>query len=127
MHISDESAVHVQCLTVICLLTCLLTCLPACLPACQLTRPQVPKDMVEADIEPLFSAFGTVENISIIRNPATQIHKGCAFVTFKESAAALAAIDALHDKHLLGSVSYLERESRTSRYWTRSVPCPLWS
>ncbi len=37
---------------------------------------QVPKDMSESDLLPIFSSYGPVENISIIRDKVTKDHKG---------------------------------------------------
>ena len=49
---------------------------------------QVPKNMDEADLFPIFEHFGPMEDVAIIRDKHTGQHRGCAFVTFltKESA-----------------------------------------
>jgi len=59
---------------------------------------QVPKKMSEEDIFPTFDAFGPLKDVAIIRDKITGLHRGCAFVTFWNSADAERAQEALHDK-----------------------------
>ena len=59
---------------------------------------QVPKNMNEEDIFPTFDGFGPLKDVAIIRDRQTGMHRGCAFVTFWNSADADRAREALHDK-----------------------------
>ena len=51
----------------------------------------------EDSIRDLFSPFGVIKEIYIIRN-ADGSNKGCAFLKFEDNDSALAAIEALNDK-----------------------------
>ena len=66
---------------------------------------QIPKDMEEAYLFPFFTSFGTVVDLSIIRDKTDLSHQGCAFVTYKFPASATMAIEQLHDKVRLPNVS----------------------
>eukprot|EP00536_Pseudo-nitzschia_multiseries_P000899 jgi/Psemu1/179721/e_gw1.11.180.1 len=61
---------------------------------------QVPKTMNEEDIFPTFNGFGPLKDVSIIRDKHTQLHRGCAFVTYWNASDAEQAQDALHGKHV---------------------------
>lgn len=54
--------------------------------------------MNEEDIFPTFDAFGPLKDVAIIRDKNTGLHRGCAFVSFWNSADAERAQEALHDK-----------------------------
>jgi CUG-BP- and ETR3-like factor len=60
---------------------------------------QVPKTMNEEDIFPTFDSFGPLKDVTIIRDKHTQLHRGCAFVTYWSSEDAEKAQEALHGKH----------------------------
>jgi CUG-BP- and ETR3-like factor len=62
---------------------------------------QIPKTMMEDDIKPLFSKFGEVIDVTVIRDKTNGSHRGCAFVTFSEASPANEAMDAYHDKETL--------------------------
>lgn len=62
---------------------------------------QVPKFLEETDLFPIFSKYGPLEDIAIIRDKHTGQHRGCAFVTFLHATDSNAAIEDLHDKHTL--------------------------
>ncbi|KAL3665248.1 hypothetical protein V7S43_009876 [Phytophthora oleae] len=53
----------------------------------------IPKTADEAAIREVFELFGTIEEVYILRHPATGQSKGCAFLKFKERTSALAAIE----------------------------------
>lgn len=55
--------------------------------------------MNEEDIFPTFDSFGPLKDVSIIRDKHTQLHRGCAFVTYWSSEDAEKAQEALHGKH----------------------------
>lgn len=61
---------------------------------------QVPKTMNEEDIFPTFDSFGPLKDVSIIRDKHTQLHRGCAFVTYYSASDAEQAQEALHGKHV---------------------------
>jgi len=61
---------------------------------------QVPKTMNEEDIFPTFDSFGPLKDVSIIRDKHTQLHRGCAFVTYYAASDAEQAQEALHGKHV---------------------------
>lgn len=61
---------------------------------------QVPKTMNEEDIFPTFDSFGPLKDVSIIRDKHTQLHRGCAFVTYWSASDAGQAREALHGKHV---------------------------
>lgn len=69
------------------------------------TRPgcgaQVPASMTAEQLHPHFEPFGHIEEVSIILDKATQMSRGCGFVTFSTEEAARAAIDALSDQLVL--------------------------
>jgi CUG-BP- and ETR3-like factor len=60
---------------------------------------QVPKTMNEEDIFPTFDSFGPLKDVSIIRDKHTQLHRGCAFVTYWAASDAEKAQAELHGKH----------------------------
>lgn len=89
---------------------------------------QIPKDLNEEGIKQYFTEFGPVKEFSIMRDnnfiskgtschdknlkphvislpSCPLLHAGCAFVSFYSEAAALAAIEAYHDKKKLPNVS----------------------
>ncbi|KAL4117037.1 hypothetical protein PRIC2_012487 [Phytophthora ramorum] len=53
----------------------------------------IPKTADEAAIRDVFELFGAIEEVYILRHPATGQSKGCAFLKFKERTSALAAIE----------------------------------
>lgn len=55
--------------------------------------------MNEEDIFPTFDSFGPLKDVSIIRDKHTQLHRGCAFVTYWSPEDADKAQEALHGKH----------------------------
>ena len=56
--------------------------------------------MNEEDIFPTFDSFGPLKDVSIIRDKHTQLHRGCAFVTYWAASDAEQAQEALHGKHV---------------------------
>jgi RNA recognition motif-containing protein len=54
--------------------------------------------VTNADLEELFSEFGTVESAQVIQDRETGRSKGFGFVELASDAEAQAAIDALHDQ-----------------------------
>lgn len=56
----------------------------------------LPKTFTENDLVDMFSPFGEIKEIHIIRGPDGS-PKGCAFVKFIEKDGASSAIDALNE------------------------------
>ena len=63
--------------------------------------------MQEEELRLIFSNFGPVQDISVIRDKDSNEHKGCAFLTFFDGNSALRAIEELHDKVRLSSSANL--------------------
>jgi len=59
---------------------------------------QIPKEMDELSLRQYFEEFGPIVEVSIIRDNATMLSKGCAFVTYSYEHSAQMAMDKLHDK-----------------------------
>ena len=64
---------------------------------------QIPKDMDEEALRPIFAEFGSIFDLTVIRDKATGIHRGCAFLTYTTKAASDKALDALHNKRKLAN------------------------
>ena len=62
---------------------------------------QIPKTYQEDDVQRIFSSFGTIHDLSILKDKVTKVHRGCAFVTFTTKTEADAAISSLHGKQVL--------------------------
>lgn len=56
--------------------------------------------MNEEDIFPVFSPFGPLKDMAIIRDKHTGLHRGCAFVTFWSAEDAQKAQDSLHGTYV---------------------------
>ncbi|KAG7380008.1 CUGBP Elav-like member 1 [Phytophthora pseudosyringae] len=56
----------------------------------------IPKTADEAAIREVFELFGSIEEVYILRHPATGQSKGCAFLKFKDRTSALAAIEQVN-------------------------------
>jgi hypothetical protein len=65
---------------------------------CKIFVGQIPKEMNEDDLFPFFEEFGSISELSIIRDSLTLSSKGCAFVTFLNPQSAESAVEKLHDK-----------------------------
>ncbi|GKY93265.1 hypothetical protein MPSEU_000294000 [Mayamaea pseudoterrestris] len=60
---------------------------------------QVPKNLEEEEIFPVFNAFGPLKDVAIIRDKHSGLHRGCAFVTYWNMADAQTAQESLHDAY----------------------------
>lgn len=56
---------------------------------------QVPTDKEESDLLPLFTPFGTVEKLTLVRGPESR-SRGCAMVQYRRWSEAELAQEALH-------------------------------
>lgn len=59
---------------------------------------QIPKDMTEEALRPIFADYGAIFDLTVIRDKATGLHRGCAFLTYTTKEAADQALEALHNK-----------------------------
>lgn len=58
----------------------------------------LPKNVSEAEVSELFSQYGTLKDLQILRG-SQQTSKGCAFVKYETKEQAVAAIEDLNGKH----------------------------
>ncbi|KAK2990560.1 hypothetical protein RJ640_019840 [Escallonia rubra] len=58
----------------------------------------LPKNVSEVEVSALFSQYGTVNDLQILRG-SQQTSKGCAFLKYETKEQAVAAIEALNGKH----------------------------
>ncbi|KAJ8434491.1 hypothetical protein Cgig2_021447 [Carnegiea gigantea] len=58
----------------------------------------LPKNVSEAEVSALFSQYGTITELQILRGPQ-QTSKGCAFLKYETKEQALVAMDAVNGKH----------------------------
>ncbi len=56
----------------------------------------IPKHADESEIRRVFDVHGEIEEIYILRHPATGQSKGCAFLKYKDRQSASTAIDAVN-------------------------------
>ncbi|KDO32966.1 hypothetical protein SPRG_02658 [Saprolegnia parasitica CBS 223.65] len=61
----------------------------------------IPKHADESSIREVFASHGPIEEIYILRHPATGQSKGCAFLKYKDRHAASAAIDAYNGTYTM--------------------------
>lgn len=62
---------------------------------------QIPKDLSEEDLRPIFAEYGSIFELTVIRDKTTGTHRGCAFLTYTTKEAAEAASLALHNQYKL--------------------------
>ena len=62
---------------------------------------QVPGVCTEEMLQPLFQEFGTVMEVSIMRDKTTNRSKGSAWVTYADRSSAETAISMLHNQHII--------------------------
>ncbi|XP_030948091.1 RNA-binding protein BRN1 isoform X1 [Quercus lobata] len=58
----------------------------------------LPKNVSEAEVSALFSTYGTIKDLQILRG-SQQTSKGCAFLKYETKEQAIAALDAINGKH----------------------------
>lgn len=67
---------------------------------------QIPRTMDENDLTKMFSEYGRVHQINVLRDKVTGQSKGCCFVTFYTRKAALEAQNALHNIKTLAGMHH---------------------
>lgn len=70
-------------------------------------------DTKESDLKTLFSKFGEIKEVRIVRDPITRESRGFGFVTFEKSESATEAINELNDKELDRRRLRVERARRS--------------
>ncbi|KAK8650695.1 hypothetical protein V6N13_140322 [Hibiscus sabdariffa] len=60
----------------------------------------LPKNVSEAELSDLFSKYGTIKDLQILRG-SQQTSKGCAFLKYETKEQALDALEAINGKHIM--------------------------
>ena len=74
----------------------------------KLIAKNLPLELNAAQLEMLFSKFGKVENSKVIYDRVTSESRGFGFVTMEQEEEGKKAIEALHEKELMGNVITVE-------------------
>ncbi|OAF71780.1 Structural maintenance of chromosomes protein 3 [Intoshia linei] len=67
---------------------------------------QIPRNINEFQLSKLFSKFGKIYNLKILRSKETNQSKGCCFLTYYNNFSAIATMETLHDKFHFEGVNF---------------------
>ncbi|KAG7595688.1 RNA recognition motif domain [Arabidopsis suecica] len=72
----------------------------SCNPEHKLFVGMLPKNVSEAEVQSLFSEYGTIKDLQILRG-SLQTSKGCLFLKYESKEQAVAAMEALNGRHIM--------------------------